>query len=1299
MPQPPIILVTVEQYQPPQPGVRSYDVTADQHYSAPLRRTYSRLFPPTVVTPLPTDRQLELGVYCLTAGMQRRQYVRRMPLQGHTPAQTTRSNIFADDFNRADGGLGANWVAAAAGQPTGLTILSNQVRTTSGGSASSSTVALTQGDWSTQVDIPVWVNGGQIYLGAIDIQTGSLFSGYLLIISGAAGTVLYRADKGVATAILSVPVQPVNGDTWRVTKQGTTLTVARRLAGANWIDLGSVSESKYLTTGFFTVLAIVTNNNIRVDNFVTVELGLIAAGFNRLIGPRLPTVVNSLVPLKTAASVAMTAIAQRVARTARISHVDLFPPAVLGLPPPPADNLYPIHVTLAPKPRSFVKSYLYPPGVVDAAAAAPTELTVHVTQVRTRPRTVRSFFVFTPVVAPVATVVRVTLAQPRRGRPRTILSPPGLSVPVALEPLIVFARTRPRDVTSRLYPPTVLQTFSGPSVRIVRSRPRDTVSKLAAPTVIGFFQPPVSVTLAARRARRTYQSTLARPVVSAAAAPVDTTISVTFARARPRPSVAKLGRPTVLQTFAGPRVALARQRPKATDYRLAAPTVVLTPTIEQQQRTVRVTLVHARPSHVASVLAKPVVLQTFAGPKVTLARTRPQHTTRLLSPPTVVRVAQVEQALRTIKVATVRARPRRVSSLLTKPTTLQTFLGPLVELTRTRPRKTRTFLPQPAIAAATAVEQTIHVTTVRVRPRRATSKLSPPTTLTVFSGPVVATAHTRPKKTRTFLAPPAVVRVPAVELAEQTVRVTLTKIRPRHTASLLSEPVALQTFSGPDVTAVKSRPRPTHTFLSPPTVVRVPAVELQQQTIRVSLARIRPRPTIERLQPPTTVRVPAVEQREQTISVTLVRARPRPTVRELQPPAVVVVNPPVVTEIAITLSGGSRAERRQRPVRSDLQPPTIVLPLPSLDAQTVSVALTRTRPRRTAGLLAEPTVVSFFQPPVEVTLVRARPRPTRTFLRPQGIVRPEVDRLDIALAARSFDQRRRPRSVLRPPAVVAAAGRGPDAIRVSLAVQARSGRRGFRSELGLPLVAATQVARPVEVQLAQLAKRKTRSRLSPPAVVAPAALARPVVVALAEQSRGRGRVLLIEPVTGPPVETTLQTALTKTRPRPTRRFLSPPAARVPGPPVDVANTAVASRLARRPFRSLLGKATPRIFAAPAIKVVLARIRPRKTVTLLGKPTKILPLSQLGQQTILVRYRAAVENRRKRPKSRYALKPPTKVTTFDGQVEWSVGKPHGSWQARSIDGRWRAGRPRGNWVLRALSGRWRAGRVHGDWEHR
>lgn len=510
---------------------------------------------------------------------------------------------------------------------------------------------------------------------------------------------------------------------------------------------------------------------------------------SRNLGVFPPMIIDPAVAVVTFISapieVKLLAIAERVAAQQRQPHQHLFPPQVLAQPPPffgPQVALLPVDRIGRRQRRHNLTSFLTPPSVIEASLQPPDgRLAISVTLARTMPPGTRHIL----------------------GAPVTLQTFDG--------PSVSLTRAFPPLTTSFLSPPTVLQTFSGDLLATASARPPATHSFLRQPTVV--------------RVPNIEQH--------------QQTISVVLVRIRPRQTTSRLFAPATLQEFFGPvetQVAVRtfiEQRRHSPHSRLAPPTVVRVPSVEQQEQTIRVFLTRSRPKPTTKFIYGPIVLQIFDGPFVSLTRIRPQPTSINLLPPTVLAAAAIFSGPTIFSTAIARSqRPVPTMGQVGSPL----IINPL-------PAQTQ----QTIQTNLTANNNRLHGA------RGPHSHLSSLTIIQTFVGPRVFLVRIKPRPTTKYLEQPTVVRVPSVEQAEATIRVSLARIRPRPISSRINPPPVLQVFAGPFVSLARIKPRPTSKVIFAPTILLVPSVEARLRTIEVTLAHIRPRPTTNDLRPPTVI--------------------------------------------------------------------------------------------------------------------------------------------------------------------------------------------------------------------------------------------------------------------------------------------------------------------------------------------------------------------------------------------------------------------------------------------------------------
>jgi hypothetical protein len=656
---------------------------------------------------------------------------------------------------------------------------------------------------------------------------------------------------------------------------------------------------------------------------------------------------------------------------------------------------------------------LAPPTVVASATFFGPSVFI----VRTRPRpTTRRLAPPTVLIVPSVEQQRRTLtARLVQTRPRhtlgTRLTPPTVirvpSVELREQTVTVtIVRARPRHtVGTRLQPPTVLQVFAGPveaeiAIRIpLEDRRRTPHSRLQPPTVVRVpaveqREQTVQTHLARIRPPKTQGTRLAPPTVIRVPSveQAEDTIRVTVVRTRPRPTVRLLAPPTVLQVFAGPEVFVVRTRPRPTTRRLAPPTVVAAGATQQQQ-TITVWLAGRTRSEAGrrgphSVLRPPTV--TIVNPPVKTA------ITSWLVEPGNRRDLPRRFPLQGFRQRTVRETnaavgigyqqrdpflgPRPPQIIDPLPTQrVQTITVWLVEpgQRRTWPRRfpLQGWRQRPVRETGAAATSNLQGFDPLLGPRPPQIVLPLPTqqmqTITVLLALRRQIEDVRRRPHYALRPPtkinPAPARVATTLVALRT-RLETQRLRPTFR---LSRPQFYPATSTIAVTLagrtrVEAQRRAPHYRLTPPVVIRIPAVEQQLRTISITLVRIRPPHTIgTRLAPPTVVRVPSVAQLEQTIRVTLAgrtRAelgRRQPHYR-VSPPAVVTFTKGLLKTL---LAGGDRLTLVRRGPHSQIGPPIIVAPPPTQGQQTIGITLVAVSTatgmvrRRPHFFLAPPVVI------------------------------------------------------------------------------------------------------------------------------------------------------------------------------------------------------------------------------------------------------------------------------------------------------------------------------------------------------
>lgn len=621
-----------------------------------------------------------------------------------------------------------------------------------------------------------------------------------------------------------------------------------------------------------------------------------------------------------------------------------------------------------------------------------------------------------------------TWVKSRLQRPVVVFAPAAPTLKQQqIQVIRVTQRDRARGIHSRL--PLVLvtpvsQAFYGPKVTLTRIRPPQTRSKLRPP----FFYAQTSVI-----------------------SETDVAVRTATEQTRHAPH-SRLSKPTVLQVFTGPKVTLAG-RTRAEDQRRHGRVIVIRPStlepyaVELREETIRVTLAPSRRPITRSRLQPPFFYAATSSIRVTLAgraRLEAQQRAPHSHLPLVIGTA-AGVAFYGPKVYLAPSRRPVVKSRLSAPTTLRIFTGPKITLAgQTRldekRRRGRVIVINPATLEPESVElreetilvvlagraraefqrraphsfyrglifyrqtSVIDITLARIRPPQTRSRLRPPITLQVFSGPrVYLTRHSRGAP-KSKLRPPTVVTQPTevffgpkvklsgrvqIEMVRRaphsklrpgivepslrapdrrlTILTRLVRIRPAPVHSKIGVGISERRLQQPDrrlrILTVLSRIRPPQTRSKLPLSLFRRPVETK---VRVTLARIRPPTVHSRLTKPLLARPPFFGP-----ETTLVRIRPAQTRSKLR---LVIFRRPVETKIHVWLAPSSRGRPKSR-----LRPPVVVH---GFIARPILVSLQRIRPPAIRSRLRPPTVigaaVTFFGPVVH--LVRITPPGIRSFL-------------------------------------------------------------------------------------------------------------------------------------------------------------------------------------------------------------------------------------------------------------------------------------------------------------------------------
>lgn len=658
---------------------------------------------------------------------------------------------------------------------------------------------------------------------------------------------------------------------------------------------------------------------------------------------------------------------------------------------------------------------------------------------------------------------------------------------------------RRREPLSILRPPTVVtavqvDVYAGPQTTLARIRPRLTRARLQAPVVVfPFFARNLEKSLSRIRPPQAYPR-LSPPTV--VRGPIEIYGPKTALTPSRRPVTKSQLQPPVVVSLAveiyGPEISLARIAPQPTTTRLTPPTVVAVAATEIYRPKVALTKIKPQPT-TARLLAPVVVFPFFARPiEVSLTRITTPFAFSVLRPPAVVAEArEITPEIRTTLAPSRRGRPRSTYVFPYVIRFVKAFGYVAINLVRITPPQTLSVLRPPAVLTPTPTEiygPRVNLTTPggERRWKRTHPRLLPPVLVfeaqvDVYPGPKTSLVRVRTRPTASVLRPPAVIT--AAERIDYAVQVTLAQIRPRKTQYVLRAPTILATNEPTKITLVRIAPPPTIARLQPPVVVGQ-ASEIYGPEI--ALARITPARTIARLVPPAVVgevvyHGPSVELAPSFRGVPKSR---------IFPPQVVDQPPPFLPPLRVKLAPSSRGVPK-----SQLSPPVVIgagRVNPGLRRYLVARKVRLERiPREPTYELRPPTIIvvsPVFYGPTTTFAPQRRGKP-KSFLRPPAILKTS-GRVQINL---TYSRRGKPKYFLRPPAVV------------RLAVEIYGPETTFARIKPRPTIA--RLAPPTDVSdlfdfgfirisLAPQPKPQTISRLQPPAVLG-IAPHRPALITLA----------------------------------------------------------------------------------------------------------------------------------------------------------------------------------------------------------
>lgn len=164
-------------------------------------------------------------------------------------------NGILDNFNRADGALGANWGGKLfSGDSGGCTVVSNQASCTA--SQSDYWSASTFGpDCEVYATLPSTAGPfGGIFARAINPGTGTFCAYEVYIYQPGSVLQVYRIDNGTYNQLGADIAQTIsNGDSAGIEIIGSTITVYYKVGAGAWASVGSRTDATYSGAGYIGI--------------------------------------------------------------------------------------------------------------------------------------------------------------------------------------------------------------------------------------------------------------------------------------------------------------------------------------------------------------------------------------------------------------------------------------------------------------------------------------------------------------------------------------------------------------------------------------------------------------------------------------------------------------------------------------------------------------------------------------------------------------------------------------------------------------------------------------------------------------------------------------------------------------------------------------------------------------------------------------------------------------------------------------------------------------------------------------
>ena len=190
-----------------------------------------------------------------------------------------------DNFNRANGGVGANWDAIFAAGGSNLWITGNQLSdftpptlgqwTTDFGPDCETYITQTSTLSPTDVGNELPPDAFLMFARLANIGAGTT-DGYAVMIDGDGVGTFYRYDNSAATqlgATASVAGLPAIGTKWGMSVVGDVISLYAKLPAGSWSAITTRTDSTYTAAGRSGLLLNTSQNTVSLDDFGAGTIG------------------------------------------------------------------------------------------------------------------------------------------------------------------------------------------------------------------------------------------------------------------------------------------------------------------------------------------------------------------------------------------------------------------------------------------------------------------------------------------------------------------------------------------------------------------------------------------------------------------------------------------------------------------------------------------------------------------------------------------------------------------------------------------------------------------------------------------------------------------------------------------------------------------------------------------------------------------------------------------------------------------------------------------------------------------